>query len=409
MFKDIKYGILSYLCQRNYKRVLKRLKRKNKYKVIFLVSENSKWGYQSLYEELLKDEDFEPLIVVYVLSGVHKGKDKTRNNLEENYNFFKSRGMNVEYAYKNHKYIDLKNFNPDIVFYEQPWGLPNKYKPQNVSKYALTCYSDYGFEFFCNSDNYKDNFHRLLWTFFVDNELNIKRYESYKKSNSKNCKSVGYPKLDVYIDKKSITHAEFWQNEEKFKIIYAPHHSFDKNGLRLATFEKTGKYILELAKKYPETTWIFKPHPQFKYSVLNNNIMTQEEIDKYYQEWKNIGKIYEQGDYFDIFITSNLMITDCASFLGEYMPTLNPIIRIVNSKALEMNSLGRFISQSCYEIENVRDLEKIFKYLLNNKNDKKYYVRKKIQEILFNFEEKSSQRILKYIKQVVNNNKKELK
>ena len=125
----------------NFSKKLKEIKSlKRKIRVLFYVSENQKWAYQSLYEELEKDARFEPLVVVSLLTSVHKGYDKTRDNLEENLSFFKSRNINVEYGYKNGNYIDLKCFKPDIVFYEQSWDLPKINSPYNVSKYALTCH-----------------------------------------------------------------------------------------------------------------------------------------------------------------------------------------------------------------------------------------------------------------------------
>lgn len=89
------------ICTNNYKKVIRRIKENkiNKIRVLFYVSENSKWGYQSLYDLMVTDEKFEVIICVGVLSRVHKGRDKTRNIADENYDFFKTRGMNVKYVY----------------------------------------------------------------------------------------------------------------------------------------------------------------------------------------------------------------------------------------------------------------------------------------------------------------------
>ena len=85
---------------------LEKLKHKQgKIKVVFLIRENQKWSYQSVYEEMANDDEFEPMVVVSLLWLSHIGKDKTRNNLEENYEFFASRGINVDYAYKNGEYV----------------------------------------------------------------------------------------------------------------------------------------------------------------------------------------------------------------------------------------------------------------------------------------------------------------
>lgn len=405
MFKKIKYLILNFVCQKNYNKKIKQIKNyptEKRIRVLFYVTENSKWGYQSLYDELEKDDNFEPLVVVSLLTGVHKGKDKTRNNLEENYKFFKSRGMNVEYAYKNSKYLDLRIFHPDIVFYEQPWGLPNKYKPHNVSRYALTCYCPYGYSMMQEVQGYKQNFHKFIYRFFVNAELTVKRYETFKKGNSKNCVAIGYLKFDEYLNNNMIDTQKIWKISDKFKIIYAPHHSFEENSLKLATFQYNGKFILSMAKKHPETTWIFKPHPQFKFAVLSNKIMTEQELDNYYKEWEEIGKIYTQGDYIDIFKSSDLMITDCYSFLGEYLPTMKPLIRLINDKSIKLDLLGEKIVEGYYNVNNNEELEKSFIDLADNKNDYKIQQRQAFIPNIIDFNESCAKKILKNLKMICN-------
>ena len=389
----------------NYKAKLKQLNKEylnRKLNVIFYVSENSKWCYQSLYEEFEKDEHFNPLVLVGILKDVHKGKDKFRNNLEENYNFFKSQNMNVEYAYQNRKYINFKKFKPDIVFYEQPWGLPKIYHPDYVSKFALTCYCCYGLMLFDNPEEYKEKFHKYLWRYFSDSEFNIERYSSYDKYAKENCISFGYPKMDVYFDEEKIDLNKYWKNPEKIKIIYAPHHSFEDDGLRLATFRENGKYILNLAKEHPETTWIFKPHPRFKCALFKNKIMTQEEIEQYYNDWNTVGRVYTKGAYFDIFKTSDFLITDCCSFLGEYLPTLKPIINLINPNASQMNIFGKLISKCCFKTKNNDEFYKTFTDILSNK-DTKFEERKEAVKYVIDFDKKSSEKIVGYIKEKMEN------
>jgi len=67
---------------------------------------------------------------------------------------------------------------------------------------------------------------------------------------------------------------------------------------------------------------VFKPHPRLKYELVQHGIMTMAEADEYYDAWRSIpnASVYEQGNYFGLFVESTLMITDCISFLGEYLP-----------------------------------------------------------------------------------------
>lgn len=384
------------ITQENYKNVLARLKnKKDKIRVIFLIRENQKWTYQSVYEKFDKSQKFEPLILVSLLELVAKGKDKTRNNLEENYNFFKSKGMNVDYAYKNGQYIDLNVFKPDIVFYDQEWDLPKIHKPKYISSFALTCYCPYGYELLQKEKAYTQDFHRFLYKFFVEHQENIKRYKSYNKHNIENCVLAGYPKLDAYLNANDVK-CNLWKDDKKFKVIYAPHHSFEKNDLRLATFAKNEKFILELAKKHPETTWVFKPHPRFKYALLKNKIMNESEVNNYYEQWNKIGKVYDGGNNFELMFTSDLMITDCCSFLAEYVPTKKPLIRLTNSKGYKLNNIGRIIMEGYYTADNCVNLEHLFEKLINSNNDNKKRIRESIKKEIIG-DEPSAGSIYKFI------------
>ncbi len=398
--KDRKNNILNAKeVQLSYKKKLASLAKKiktDKIRVVFLVRENQKWAYQSLYEIFEKDERFEPIILISLLILSHKGKDKTRNNLEENYEFFKSRNMRVEYAYKDGKYLEIKDFHPDILFYDQQYDLIEGYTPQKVSEYALPCYSSYSYELMDTEDDYTANFHAYLYKFLVEHELNIKRYESFQKYDLSNCFVGGYPKIDVYLDKKPAKD-DFWKDKSKKRVIYAPHHSVDKRGLHLSMFVETSKFILELAKKHPETTWIFKPHPRLKYALQRSKTMDKKAVEKYYDEWRQIGTIYEQGDYFDIFKTSDLMITDGCSFLAEYLPSQKPLIRIINNNAMKLNELGNKITEEYYFAHNNEEIEALFNEVLIKGNDYKKEARLKLINEIIDYNESSAEKIYKHI------------
>jgi CDP-glycerol glycerophosphotransferase (TagB/SpsB family) len=192
-----------------------------------------------------------------------------------------------------------------------------------------------------------------------------------------------------------------WKHKNKTKIVYAPHHSFEDNSLRWATFQWNGKYILELAKKYEETCeFIFKPHPRFSYSVVEAGIMTKKEVDEYYEDWKKIGNIYSEGDYFDIFRTSNMMITDCGSFLTEYLPTGNPVIHLLNSgkESKYRSVLHEYSSQHYYKVYDLDKLEEVFDMLINQGVDPLKSAREK-DAAEFSFD--SANNIYNFIKELV--------
>lgn len=390
----------------SYENILTRIRNKvkegNKVKVLFLIRENQKWTYDSLYKEMLNSDLFDPVVVVSVLDPIAKGHDVAIPSLKYNCEFFKKLGYKVELGFDETKseFIDLKIYNPDVVFYDQLWDLPGLHMPAKVSEFALTCYSSYAYEI-CNFEaNYMLYFHRFLFRYFVEHPSNVERYEKMSKGNSKNCVAVGYPKLDVYFDKPSDKGGTYWREQDKFKIIYAPHHSFEKElSLRCATFKENGRFILELAKRHPETTWLFRPHPRLRYALVMNHIMTKSEMEKYYDEWKKIGSIYEDGNYFDVFRSSDLLITDCSSFRAEYLPTLKPTICLIKGDSCGHNFIGKKIMSVLYQVHDNDELEKTFKLLVQDKQDPLFEKRKQVAEEILNFGVKSSDKILETLKE----------
>ncbi len=356
--------------------------------------ECSKWGAQTLYKMMEQHNNFEPQVIVIPPYTVHKGEDLTKLSLENNLKFYKYNKIKVELGYDiiKHKYIDLKQFKPDIVFYEQPYDLPPKYSLYKVSKNSLCMYFPYGFENLDFKNNYTDNFHKHLFAYFIECQENLERYEHYRKGNSKNCIITGHPKLDYYTmsNQKNFCH-------QKLKIIYAPHHSLGKHSLKFGTFYHNGQFILNLAQKCSEIDWVFKPHPKLKFELLNNKIMTQEQVDEYWKSWQKLGTVHEYGNYIELFQSSDALITDSISFLVEYLPTKKPIIQLFNKMHYPYNSIGEKISQVLYKSINNTELYNLFNEIIINRNDYLRDERVKLINNLFDFKQCASEKIIKYL------------
>ena len=365
-----------------------------KIKIVFISNECQKWAYDQLYELFQNSEFFEAQVIIIPRFRGNLKVDKTALSLDQNYQFYKQRGINVEYAYKNNKIINLKKFKPDIVFYQQKWGLPSQYRPKKVAKYALTCFSSYGYEIENLKVNYSDDFHKQLFKYFVEHEENVKRYKSYNKENEWNCCVVGYPKLDAYLENTNINYSMYWKHPNKIKVIYAPHYSVvADDDYNLGTFLENSNFILNMAKNTPTTTWCFKPHPRLKFELINRQIMSKERIEKYYKEWENIGSVYQQGSYIDLFKSSDLMITDSSSFLAEYLPSTKPLIHMVKQARTNLNSLGEIITSEYYVSHNNDELLQAFENIVIKQNDYKKSKREKIISEIIDFNESSSHKI----------------
>ncbi|MCR4881483.1 MAG: Stealth CR1 domain-containing protein [bacterium] len=393
----------------NYENVLARLREKYKKEpinVIFISQEEQKWGYDSLYKTLKKSRYFSPKVVIYPRKRVLKDKKNGKKIINEHIKFYKSRNIDAVLGCKGKKYTDIKKFNPDIIFYMSRFDLPREIRPIYTSQYALNLFCSYGYEIENVRANYTDDFHIWLFAYFVEHELNKERYTLYNSRAAENCVVTGYPKLDVFVNNSdNIDLARYWKNPDKYKIIYAPHHSIlESEVLHISTFLENGKFIQDLAKAHPETTWVYKPHPLLKYKLLKIG-WTQQELDEYVAEWKKIGKVYGSGDYFDIFKSSDLMITDCSSFLVEYLPTKKPVIKLCNPRAMENNILGQKVCSEYYLSHSNDELEQIFADLVLNKKDYKKESRERIADEIVDCKQPAADKIFSYIIEVLEQNK----
>lgn len=358
-------------------------------KVGFLVSEPSKWQYESIYQAFEDNPYFEPVVLITELAMVHKGHKSLFKTIDECYNFFKNKGLRIRYAYDKEakRYLTSPELDVDILFYQQPWELDDSQHPAATGANALGCYISYG----CNlmeEPYYRYNFHNLLWKIFLEHESLLTR-----EKRLKNLYFAGFSKLDAYHSLQRNT------NRAKKVIIYAPHHSFEKNGLRCATFCQTGQAVLKLAQETQDFIhWIFKPHPRFKQALQRNGILTEEEIAAYYAAWEQIGEIYEGGDYFERFVNSDGLITDCVAFLAEYLPSKQPVFHLKSPYA-KFNDFAHLFIDSYYQCSTAESLKETFERVIINQDDYKKEERLSKIKLLYDETESSGEKIVRLIEE----------
>lgn len=365
------------IIQKRYGKVIQKIKKKKIKKVLFLVNENSKWKAQSLYDLMASSDDFEPVIAL-TIADVQKNlpDDEKKKILEDNLNFFKSKGMEVVQAFNpdKNKALDLAEFEPDIVFYQQPYCIPKIQDINAVSKYALTCYIPYYLSSRINYELECDYiFHRELYRYYVLNEELKQAFKEHLEdsdSYSDNIYAAGHTMLDYfYLNKNK-------EDISKDYVIYAPHWAiYDRqhndNDINCSTFDKTGQIILEYAKNHKEMNWVFKPHPTLK-TALRRIGMTEQDITVYFGEWESFAQCCYNSDYMDLFLKSKALITDCGSFLIEYSCTKKPIIQLISSHCNFIPyEFSRPIFDTFYTVQDYEKLTNVLDKILVNGDDPK--------------------------------------
>ena len=98
---------------------------------------------------------------------------KIRNEKDENVKFFEKRNI----PFLDIKNKDIRNLNPDLVFYTQAKYLYSYLNPYNVSEYALTFLAPYNYDILdsCEKDFdfIKENYSNL-YTFFAQSPYHRK-------------------------------------------------------------------------------------------------------------------------------------------------------------------------------------------------------------------------------------------
>lgn len=350
--------------KRNSKKVLKKIQKKikdkEKVKVAFLCSEPAKWKCQSLFDLFLKDDYFEPLILI-----TRNLTDQLGYTNEFVTNFFRQQNLSVEQAYDltQDKVIDISDFGIDLIFYQQPWSNATIQGPVVSSKYALSYYVPY---FIATSESWIEyglRFHQYVHKHYVLNKQIKNTFSLKMKNKGSNLVVTGNPQIDYFYLKKSNVVPKY--------VIYAPHHSLDDPRTNWSTFEWSGQFILDFAKKHPDINWIFKPHPYLITALQKKNFMQKEEIDKYWGEWKKIGKICDTGNYLDLFQQSYAMITDCGSFLTEYFLTEQPVINLRRKDSVAFNSCVKAITDTYYKAYTKEELEQHLDNVILKREDPK--------------------------------------
>lgn len=378
--EDLKKYDIDTQIRENYSNVLEKIKEESQFRkinVIFLLNSTScaKFSYDSLCENLLNNPKFNVKVLISCTIAFEQNEYERKHlkeKLVSNYNYFKAKGYDVDYAYdvQKDKFIDLAIFKPDIVFYTEPWEIAYVHDIETVSKFALTCFCIYGTSMHNGSYEYEEPFYRRLFKYFMDN------YDAYDLMiqngvNPDGLQVVGSIKLDAYL--KPIDNSKIqWLSQNKKRVIYAPHHSFSSETiLKYGTFDKNYKYFLDYAKNHQDIEFIFKPHPVLKKEVVRRGLMSEREIEHYFEQWKELpnASVYEVGDYYDMFRTSDLMITDCNSFLSEYLPTQKPVIHLISENSVGYNAYGLKIIGGYYKSSSNDETEKLLNSLLYDNND----------------------------------------
>lgn len=362
--------------QKRYEKRVEQLCKKDVIRIGYIVTQNELWNLDSFYREVSKEDRL--YFEVVALPNPENILESPEVSCEVNYKFFESRGINVIHGYDSQagKLRPIDEWDYDILFWDQPgaWGnIIGEIPFYLFLKKFLLCYVPYGFKVADGKGSHFNlRYHNLSWKIFAESEWHCEQFRRMGEVKGQNVVTTGFPKLDTYLaDERDYS---VWKNGEsgKKKIIWAPHWTFRNPGWQYSTFDRNYKEFFEYAKTHPETDWIVKPHQRLYFWCVESGLMTEEEMRNYFEEWNGLDNavVCDGGNYMNLFVTSDALITDCGSFLAEYLPSKKPVIHLYNSGCM-YNEIGEKIIDSYYRCAEWSDIQDTIERVILKDDDYK--------------------------------------
>lgn len=360
---------------KKHQKALEIVRKKENIKVAFFLIHESVWKYDFLFDLMVQHSKFEP--VLFVCPVVNFGKENMLFEMNKSFEAFKKKGYNVikTYDHTTGEYLDVKKvFSPDIIFFTNPYqGLVDyRYYIKEFSN-TLTCYVPYAIMTTNYDAFYDSKFHNLVWRIF--SETPIHKNIAYQKQKNKGINNVvtGYPGFDQLLINENPNN-RVWKKQHRTlkRIIWAPHHSMHELN-KVSNFLEYFDVFLEVANQYKEQLQIaFKPHPLLRIKLENDPNWGKEKTDAYYTEWINLENgQFENGEYGDLFLTSDALIHDCGSFMAEYLITGKPSLFMIRNEAVmkEWSEFGEKAIEAHYQSRTKEELTNFIENVVLNEND----------------------------------------
>lgn len=369
-----KRKLMSVFVGYKHGKLLKEVRGKAKVKVVFFVIHKSLWKVDSVFLRMMDDDFFEPVILVCPY--VKHDEERMWQDLFDSVEYFKGKGYPVICSYNqgNNSWIRLDEIKPDVVFFTNPHALTRKEYFSDAYMNYLSCYVPYYTDVASNyglQQAYNGVFHNVIWKHFVESEYVKKRVESVLSSSGRNLIVTGSPMLEEFLNEKQADVA-LWKTQGKLKkkIIYAPHQSIFKDGeIKLSTFLEVGEVIRQLAVKYKdEIQWSFKPHPLLKGNLYQHPDWGKKKTDEYYLFWSESDFCQiDNGEYIDLFKSSDAIVHDCGSFIVDYLFTGHKCAYLELNSDDQLKAINEFGLRAldCYtRIRAVEQVEGFLKEIL---------------------------------------------
>ena len=347
-----------------YETALNCIRKKQVKKIVFLLKDSAEWSCEELYKRFNETSGYEVCVAVApFFAGSQQAVSKMYLDTVQ---YFRERKIDTVEMYdiQKNRYKSWEEIGmPDIVFHLNP-----HYKAfaesSNICNFPLSIlnvYIPYGIMIYGNvRQQYNQLSHMLYWKIFCETPLHKEMASKYADIGDINVVCSGYVKMDTFFDTCLQEKRKIWKispraDEKKIKkIIYATHWSIKDAVTGFGNFDKIYKSLYEYVKENEtSTSWVFRPHPMLRVGAVQQGIFkSEEEYEEYLEMWRQLpnAQVIENGMYTDIFESSDAMILDSISFLGEYIYMHKPMLFLTRDRNT-FNDFGKELVRVLYKTD----------------------------------------------------------
>jgi CDP-glycerol glycerophosphotransferase (TagB/SpsB family) len=360
-------------------------------KVVFLGLYFEAWdALNEIYQKMAEDPRFEPIVV----SMPRKLTGQLAYAQEEKaHAFFESRQIphvrlnsGGSGSQNQEGLAILKDLAPDYVFVNYPWQ--RNYQPavrfDHLVEFTRLVYVPYFSLVMVDEPDdepgggqgdapvathlFTQRLHQLASLVFTQEREVVDAYALTERGNSY-IHFTGSPKIDNLAREAEEGKSSWPLEEGKFKIIWAPHHSYSPHWYNFGVFSKIYVQMLEFAKANSDVQIVLRPHPFLWSTLTDREVLTESELSSWRKSWDELPNtaVDEQGSYAGLFLATDILVTDGISFLGEYpLITGKPAIFFENADHWKFSSTGEIAAASSIRVNTFAELAEMIEKAQNN-------------------------------------------
>ncbi|MBO4780372.1 MAG: hypothetical protein J5497_07030, partial [Selenomonadaceae bacterium] len=224
------------LMERIFNVSARRIRRKEKIKIAFLLIEAAQWSGKDLYELFLNDTRFETTI--FFSLDFHKDiNELVQNDFQRGIEQLRSHGV---------EFVAIDDINAeipeqDVLIYLTPYlgWIPYAFRLKNLTPKTLLTHIPYAFDSALHfKPFYSQSLFLVAWKIFFSSVVTFDVYKKYSVIGMPRGLYSGYPRMDIFFKKDTKFHFD-WKlaQPDAKKIIWAPHWSIAGIAIIYSTFQ----------------------------------------------------------------------------------------------------------------------------------------------------------------------------